>query len=419
MTSADAEPSGASRWDHKLWAIPVVVAMGLLSLLAVSYLGSVLDPERNLHDFPLVLVNDDRGEHGRAVADEIVAALPDGQVRLQVTDAAEAERQLSLGNTYGEIVIPADFSARLDALVRPAAERGTPPTVEVHTNPRAGTTAVTLTQSLINPALNRVNADLGARTLERARANGVPLSEAALVTLGTPLRVTTTPYDPLPEGTANGISAFYFTLLVVFAGFTSSMMVYVGVDTALADGPPVSRWRALLFKWALIGVVALVMAGLYQAIATGLGMPVAHHLILYCFSAFASLAIGMTALANLTVVASVATALRAPVLNTLGMPVNMLLFIALGLPSSGGIMPVQATPRPYGVLSRFEPMHQVFLGVRSILYFDARAAAGLTRAVAMCTLGVGLAVVLGVLATIGYDRVRAARHRDEPADETA
>ncbi|MFI5777270.1 YhgE/Pip domain-containing protein [Nocardia sp. NPDC051570] len=400
-------------WDHKLWAIPLIIAMGLLSLLALSYLGSVLHPQRNLHDYPLTLVNNDRGEYGGEVAERVRGALPHDQVRLQVTDAAEADRLMSLGSVYGSIVIPEDFSARLTALAEPGPGPAAPPGIELQTNPRAGATAVTLTTQLLTPVLDGINRQLGTAATERARTGGVPLSDAALVTLAEPVRIEATQHAPLPEGTANGISAFYYTLLVVFAGFTSSTLINVGVDTVLANDQTLSRWRALLFKWALIAVVALVMAGCYQLIASALGMPIDHRLALFCFSTFASLAVGMTALANLAVVATVASALRLPVLNNLGTPINMLAFIALGLPSSGAIMPIQAVPRLYGALAEFEPMHQVYLGVRSILYFDALAAAGLTRALVMCTVGVVFAVVVGVLTTLGYERWQA---RQAPAE---
>lgn len=381
--------------------------MGLLSLLALSYLGSILDPARNLHDYPLVLVNADQGEYGSKVAEQVVAALPPTRVQLQVTDAAGAEDLLSLGKVFGAIVIPDNFSAQLTALNEPGPGRGLPPVVEVRTNPRAGSTAVTLTTQLVTPVLDHINRQLGVEATERARGNGVQLSDAALATLTEPMKITVTQYRSLPAGTANGISAFYYTLLVVFAGFTGGMLVSGGADAAVANNPNISGWRVLLYKWALVAVVALVMAAVYQVIAAGLGMPIEHRLTLYSFCAFASLAIGMTTLSILTVVATAASAWHMPALNSLGMPVNMTLFIALGLPSSGGIMPIQASPRLYGALADFEPMHQVYLGVRSILYYEGRAAAGLTRAVVMCTGGVVFAIAVGLLTTIAYERLRA------------
>ncbi|WP_194819729.1 YhgE/Pip domain-containing protein [Nocardia sp. XZ_19_385] len=391
--------------NHSAWAIPLVVAMGLLSLLAVSYLGSVVNSEQHLRDFPLVLVNADQGAYGAQVAGEVTDALA-GQVALRVTDTAEAERLLSLGNVYGAVMIPADFSDRLTALGRPDADLGTPPVLEIRTNPRAGAVGASLATELVTPALAQINRQLGIDATTRARGNGVQLSAAALVTLTDPVRVADTQYRPLPTGTGNGISVFYYTLLLVLTGFTGSVLVSSGVDAAVAGRPDISAWRVLGFKWALFAVVALLMAGIYQLIAAHLGMPIEHHLMLYCFGAFAAFAVGVTALGISATTSALASAFRMPILAILSMPINLLLFIALGIPSSGGIRPIEAAPGAYHVLATFEPMRQVYLGVRSILYFDARADAGLTQAVIMCAIGLGLGVLVGVLATIGNERFR-------------
>lgn len=398
--------------NHRLWAIPLVIAMGLLSLLAASYLGGVLNPQENLHDFPLVLVNADQGEYGPRVAREMRAALPPDRVALRETDAAAAEGLLALGNVYGAIMIPEDFSARLTALEQPAGERGTPPVIEIRTNPRAGALGVQLTVQLLTPVLGDINTKLGTEVSARAAGNGVPLSDAALVTLADPVRVSITQYRPLPPGTGNGLSAFYYTLLLVLAGFTGSMLVSTGIDAVAKDRPNLSTWRVLQLKWALAAVVAMLMAGIYQLIAVGLGMPISHHLTLYCYCVFAAFAVGVTALSITEAASVVASALRTPILAIIAMPINMLLFIALGLPSSGGIIPIQAAPRAFQALSSFEPMHQIFLGIRSILYFDARADAGLSHALIMCTLGLVVGVVLGLLATLGYQRFRTRPRRD-------
>ena len=58
-------------------------------------------------------------------------------------------------------------------------------------------------------------------------------------------------------------------------------------------------------------------------------------------------------------------------ISTAGLLVNLILFVVLGMPSSGGTIPLEAIPKSFAWLSWFEPMHQVFLGIRSILYFNA------------------------------------------------
>ena len=80
------------------------------------------------------------------------------------------------------------------------------------------------------------------------------------------------------------------------------------------------------------------------------------------------------------------------------------LFIVLGLPSSGGTIPIEAIPKSVAWLADFEPMHQVYLGIRAILYFNADGSAGLNRAIWMTLLGLVIGLVLGGVVTRYYDR---------------
>ncbi|EUA91800.1 conserved transmembrane domain protein [Mycobacterium ulcerans str. Harvey] len=44
-------------------------------------------------------------------------------------------------------------------------------------------------------------------------------------------------YNPLPNGTGNGLSAFYYALLLLLAGFTGSIVVSTLVDSLLGYVP--------------------------------------------------------------------------------------------------------------------------------------------------------------------------------------
>jgi uncharacterized phage infection (PIP) family protein YhgE len=82
----------------------------------------------------------------------------------------------------------------------------------------------------------------------------------------------------------------------------------------------------------------------------------------------------------------------------------MVVFVVLGLPSSGGTVPLEATPTVFQWLAWFEPMHQVYLGARSILYFDVNFSAGLDKGLIMTGAGLLIGLVLGVVVTQLYDR---------------
>ncbi|MFE3029609.1 YhgE/Pip domain-containing protein, partial [Nocardia tengchongensis] len=110
------------------WAFPIVVVTLLASLLGVMYLDYVVDPEKNLHDFPIALVNQDVGDDlktgdqvqhvnfGDQVADGLRAAVPSDQIDLRVLGINEAQLQMQSARVYGTIIIPSDFSKRLGIL---------------------------------------------------------------------------------------------------------------------------------------------------------------------------------------------------------------------------------------------------------------------------------------------------------------
>ena len=101
----------------------------------------------------------------------------------------------------------------------------------------------------------------------------------------------------------------------------------------------------------------------------------------------------------------------------MGLLVSMLIFVILGLPSAGATVPLEATPPFFRWLSEFEPMHQVFLGVRSLVYLNGRADAGLSQALWMTSLGLVVGLLLGGIITHLYDR--KGFHRIQGAVEMA
>ncbi|MFI5717196.1 DUF3533 domain-containing protein [Nocardia sp. NPDC051750] len=401
---------------------PLLVVTALMSLLATMYLGYVIDPEKNLHDFPIALVNQDDGDIRDGtpvnVGDQITQALTDrvpaDKVDLRVAGIAEAQRLLGNGEVYGAILLPSDLSKRLSILGAGAVVPGDieRPAITVVTNPRTGTYATQIVQIVAQEALTQVDAEVGKQLtaavedeLNSAPAGGTELTGAARLALADPIDVLIDPYRPLPDGTGRGLSAFFYTLLVVLAGFTGAMIVHTMVDSALGFIPteygpwfvhhptaPHSRLRTLLLKWGVITVAAPIVSGIFLGIGTLLDMPLDHALALFLFSTLAIVAVGVTALSILAVFGSA------------GLLVNLVLFIVLGLPSAGATIPLEATPQYMAWLAAFEPMHQIYLGVRSILYFDAHGNPGLARGVWMSLLGLAIGLVLGAVATFVYDR---------------
>ncbi|MGW5728694.1 YhgE/Pip domain-containing protein [Nocardia beijingensis] len=407
---------------------PLAVLSLLTALLGIMYLDYVVDPEQNLHDFPIALVNQDVGDVIRSggteqkvnFGDQITRALAEGvpsdKVDLRVLSINESERQMQSGQVYGAIVIPSDFSKQLGNLgVGSVIPGDIPrPIITVQTNPRTGAFGTQIVLRVGNEALTEVNKQVGKQLLDQVNAQLAPrpggppapeLSGATRVALASPIEVVQQQYHPLPHGSGQGLTAFFYALLLLLAGVVGAMVIHTMIDAQLGFVPteygpwyvhypptPISRFKTLLIKWGVFVLAATIIAAVFLIVGKALHMPIGNPLALYLYSALAMIAVGVTGLSMLAAIGSA------------GLLVNLILFIILGLPSSGGTVPIEATPRYFGWLASFEPMHQVFLGVRSILYFDADFEAGLTRGVWMAVLGLAIGLVFGAVVTRFYDR---------------
>ncbi|MFD4180052.1 YhgE/Pip domain-containing protein [Rhodococcus sp. NPDC058514] len=390
-----------------------------MSLLAGLYLGGILDPRGSLHDFPIAVVNQDEGDVapgsdvrqnvGDQIVDGLVAGIPTDKVDLEQVGIGTAQSMLDSADAYGAIVIPSDFTKRLMILAQAGVVPGDVerPVITVYTNPRAGTFGVGIVEAIAGPAMATVNETIGKQITEQVESAvaDTPIAGAARLTLASPVDVLTVPHKPLPEHTGNGLSAFYYALLVILAGFTGAMIINTLVDGMLGFAPTefgpryvhnpaaeISRMRTLAVKWGVVAILAPLVSGLYVGIAHLLSMPMQNALGLWMYGSFAILAVGVTALSVLAT------------FGTVGLIVNLIVFVVLGLPSAGGTVPIEATPPFFGWLASFEPMHQVYLGVRSLLYFGSAGAAELTHAVTMTAIGLAIGLVLGATVTLLYDK---------------
>jgi YhgE/Pip-like protein len=401
----------------RFWLPPILVPLVVFSALAALYLAGILNPTPNLRHFPVAVVNSDAGPSGQQVVDGLTSGLNHDQFDVRVLTPDEANSQLGRAQIYGLVQIPSDFSATLQGLGPAAAVPGkaTRPVITIATNPRAGELGASIAGLALAKAVNEINTQLGQRlSAQVTQASGAPLTGGVALALAEPIDVQVTTYDPLPNGTGNGLSAFYYALLLLLAGFTGSIIVSSLVDSMLGFVPAemgpvyrfaeqvnISRFRTLLVKWGLMVVVALLTSAAYIGIAAALGMPIPNGWTLWLYGVFTIAAVGITS-----------TSLIA-VLGSAGLLVNMFIFVILGLPSNGATIPLEAAPSLFGWLAKFEPMHQVFLGARALLYFDGRADAGLSHALVMTAIGLGIGLLIGGIVTRVYDR-RGLRRIGDP-----
>ena len=102
-----------------------------------------------------------------------------------------------------------------------------------------------------------------------------------------------------------------------------------------------------------------------------------------------------------------------------GMVLSMIYLVFMGLPSAGAVVPLQAVPDFFRVIAPIEPLHHIFMMVRSLLYFDANADAGLRSGLIGISLILLVAVVVALMAGCAYDRKFGHRGSRGPGKHSA
>ncbi|GAB10783.1 hypothetical protein GOARA_062_00510 [Gordonia araii NBRC 100433] len=404
----------------RFWIAPVAVVIALMSLMAAVYMGAVVNTRENLHDFHVALVNEDTGGQvapgepemniGKQIVEQLVPTTAKQGIVLDEMSREEAMKKLYTGKVYGVVAIDSNFTNLMLGLARSAVLQNAPvqPKIDVLIHRGSGTFASSITTIMAEEMSVQVNKQAGEQLLENVRSQvgrDFKLAGATQLALSQPINVAVSEPQPLPDGAANGLSAFYFTLLLILAGFTGAMMVSIIVDGQLGQMPiefgplfllrkrlAVSRWGTLASKWAVMLIIAAIQAGLFLLVCSLVGTSLPNSFVLWAFSVLVITAVGVTASSMMAV------------FGNPGLLANLVFFVILGLPSSGGTVPLEASPRLFSWIAAVEPMHLVYYGVRSILYFDADPASGLTRSVVMTVVGLVFGLVLGIVGTKYYDR---------------
>jgi YhgE/Pip-like protein len=406
------------RW--KLWLLPTILC-GLVALfLTLLYMGGIFNPTGNLRHLPIALVDSDQGPVlpgqqqtiGAQLSQSIIGSTH-GTIRWRQLTPAQMQDQLDSGKIYGALVIPPDFSTSVAALTTTHAT--VRPTLTVLTNPGLGSLGSSLGAQINQTAAHQASLTIGKQLSAQVGTQGA--NSTTLLLLADPVAVTTQVGHPLGQHSGLGLTAFYYTLLLVLSGFLGGNIINNGVDVALGYmdnelGPwhtrrptvPISRTQTLLLKMVMTAGILVVTNSLVMLAAVViLGMDAPHVGLLWVFSYCASLAVGLGV-----------QAINAA-FGGIGQLISMFVFIALSLPSSGATIPLQAVPGFYRFLALFEPMRQLSDGVRAILYFDARADAGLARGWTMIAIGFVAALVFGFGMTQYYDRKGLLRLMPRPA----
>jgi len=407
-------PAGRVLAVPAVWLVPLAVASVVVAIIAALYISSVIDPTAQLRGLPVGLVNQDSGvtagsRHlniGQQVQGGLLASPQvSGPLRLELSTLRQAQQATGSDNLYALLVIPPDFTASLLSVAGlPVAGpgNGAAPQVQILTNQRAGGEGSTLATEILQQAMLKASPRIGKQLAALSPAGSQTAASRAL--LADPVRVMTTQFRPLPPNTALGSSAFYIALLTIMCGFLGGIIVSTIVDSVLGYasteiGPrwrlrrpvPINRWQTLLIKWSVITALTAVLTAVLLVVAWAVGMDEPHPFLLWAYAWLCAACVGIGMIVLLAA-AGIA-----------GQLLGLLLFVYGGLASAGGVVPEQALPGPLRTLSNVEPLRQTLTGVRSILYFNAQADAGLGRGALVAALSLVFWLIVGTAIVKWYD----------------
>ncbi|MCX5528030.1 SNG1 family protein [Streptomyces bobili] len=399
-----------------LWIANGVITGVLALLFTVFYVGASIDPVDHLKKLPVGLVNADRGAAaggeqvnlGGQITESVKKSAAGGdKIDWQVMDEKEMKDRIGQGKLFGALVVPGDFTSSVTALTEaPATAAPARPTLTVLTNQSAGSVGSGLARTATTEAARNASLQVGRELTARNGSGSADLSTAARLLLADPAAVTVRDGHPLDSRSGLGLTAFYYALVLVVCGMLSANVINGQVDHALGYthndmGPRrlhrplvrATRMQTLAVAGTLMAGLSVLMGTLVMVGAVGvMGMDASHLPLLWLFSVAAIAVSGIGALSLLAV------------FGTPGMLVVTLVFIGMAVPTAGATTPIEALPGFYRFLAEFEPLRQLTGGLRSILYYDAQADAGLTRAWVMMAAGLTAGVLFGFGVTNWYDR---------------
>ena len=445
-------------YSPRLWLLPLLVLLLLGGTGTALYIGGLGSPGGHLNHFPIAVVDEDAGAEAPDGGREDLGATITDQMRqgfsrneeidLRVLSWDEARDQMRNGRIHAAVVIPESFSADALALVNGTLteDEVTRPAVTVYTNPLAGPLASSLATNAVNPALDQANKSVGEQLtsaaqsaqaaaqaeldrqlrtagaelptqLEQQLAPKVTGTSASL--LSTPIQVTTTAYETPPEGTALGMGAFFYSVLLMIVGVAGSVAIHFLVDSRLGVlpielgprfvlGPPIRppRWATFFTKWGIVALAALPTAGLMMWVAAAVGMPIPHGGWYF-----------LTTWLSIVTVSAVTFALITA-LGSAGMILSMIYIVFMGLPAASGVVPLEALPGFFRFIARGEPLYQMTMANRAVLYFDADAGAGLQSGIIGMLILIVIAVIVAMLFAVIYERAFGRRKAQLAADGT-
>ncbi|MFE9687379.1 ABC transporter permease [Streptomyces sp. NPDC006285] len=265
--------------------------------------GSVANPGADLRDAPIGLVSLDKGVFaeeaghqnvGRQVTAGIAAQpqKPHRSVEWRTfASLAEAKQAIGRNELFAAVVLPHDYSTKMLSLLGADPEK---PTVTVLTNHGAGSMASSIGEQIAESAVRGASSGAAAGILQQAQKAGATAPAANQALVKDPVSVTTQAGAPLGDRTGQGMTAFFYALLLMMSGFLGANPIHATTDSALGYsanelGPRrhlalpqhINRRQTLLTKYLImVGVSAVMSAAILAVSAFTLHLDLPHSLLL-------------------------------------------------------------------------------------------------------------------------------------------
>lgn len=410
---------------HPLSLVAVAMAGVLSFVMTFAYLGAFTDPEGNTNSLPLLLVNEDTGAEqngqpvnfGQVLQDltlnsQAETSLVEWQLLNRRDDAVD---RLRSNRAFAAVVIPSDYSQRLVDLQASLPAPKQAAEIEVLTNPGSGSIASAVAQQIAMSVATSASREVSRQALDGIIAAGLSIPGESAAIVADPVKLEVTAVQPIGQKAARGLAPFYFAVMLTLAGFIGTNIVNIGVDIAAgrtdlefagrrwrADASAISHTALWTVKTGLSALAALLSGLLVAFMALVLlDMYATNPWELAGFAVLGVLAISMVTLALITA------------LGTAGLLAGVLFTTVFGVPSAGGVYPLQMVPPFFRVLGAALPLRYLTDGSRALAFFDGRLSAGLDRALIILVAYTLAALAAGALASWWFDL--AARRGQEPA----
>ncbi len=396
----------------------------LAGIMTFAYLGAFSNPMGELEGLPVGVVNLDQpveaGSQRVAIGDTVMSALAQS-TNTQITwreYATEDEVLAAIGDNViaGAVVLPATLSADVGKI---GTSLGDAPQaqVDVYRNAGAGSLQPQAVDTATTAFLSELNQQVSSTLTSAITQAGASIDADHVGPLGQPVVANRTDRPDIGTKGGLGLPPLYIAVMTTLSGVIGAIGIHVVVGLRVGrerfeiigrtvrieevEASPLRRFLAELF---LVLVLAVASAVVIPTVAIGLIGTTADDVRLVGLVC----GLGVLTMGALTLLCVIA-------FGVLGEIVVVLLTTIFGVPSSRGVYPKEALPGFFQALGEFLPMRYLTDALRSAMYFDGRAAAGLQRGIVALVLWLVGSVIVATLVSLVMQR-RDSRHSDDDAD---